>query len=206
LQRAERLHNQAIANDDGPERICGAGLIVLQQAVLAVEDLVVMLHALAGEDPEAAGDPTSHAGEEIWGRLDNMSVGDQLKLFGAIVHEPSIGLRVFRLPPDQALRASVRLTQVVRCGSADLLITLALRRRAADHRVRSCASSWPTPPVVRRVRPARRHDVCDTGGSVSGSRAFAGCHGREHLVGQFDCASGAVDHRNPACASIRQLP
>src|SRR5450755_2898996 len=40
LQRAERLHNQAIANDDGPERICGAGLIVLQQAVLAVEDLV----------------------------------------------------------------------------------------------------------------------------------------------------------------------
>jgi hypothetical protein len=103
LQRGERLYNDAVATGGTPERICGAGLIVLQRAVLAVDDLAVVLHALAEDDPEAAAVPGSDAGAEVWRRMVSMTIPDEIALFRAIAEDPGQALRAFRLPPDEVL-------------------------------------------------------------------------------------------------------
>jgi hypothetical protein len=103
LRRAEALHAQAWATGATPEETCGAGLITLQRAVFAAEDLAVLLHALAEDDPEAAADPASGAGREIWPRLVAVTIRDQNAVFAGIVRDPAQALRAFRLPPDEVL-------------------------------------------------------------------------------------------------------
>lgn len=103
LRRAESLYDHAVDGGDTPEHVCGAGLIVLQRAVLAAEDLAALLHALAEDDPAAAADPASDAGREIWPRLVSVAIPDQVAVFAAIAQEPATGLRAFRLPPDDVL-------------------------------------------------------------------------------------------------------
>lgn len=103
LQRGERLYNDAVAARETSEQVCGAGLIVLQRAALAVDDLAVLLHALAEDDPDAAADPASNAGAEIWPRLVSMTIRDEIDLFRAITEDPGQALRAFRLPPDAVL-------------------------------------------------------------------------------------------------------
>jgi hypothetical protein len=103
LQRGERLYDDALATDGTPERTCATGLIVLQRAALAVDDLAVLLHALAEDDPEAAADPASDAGAEIWPRVVSMTIPDEIRLFRAIAEDPGQALQAFRLPPDDVL-------------------------------------------------------------------------------------------------------
>ncbi len=103
LRRGERLYDDAVATGGTPERICGAGLIVLQRAALAVDDLAVLLHAIAEDDPEAAADSASNAGAEIWPRMVSMTIPDEIALFRSIAEDPSQALHAFRLPPDEVL-------------------------------------------------------------------------------------------------------
>jgi hypothetical protein len=103
LLRAEALHADAWATGASAETICGAGLITLQRAVFATEDLSVLLHALAEDDPEAAGVPDSGAGTEIWPRLVNVTIPNQRVLFSGILSDPTQALRAFRLPSDEVL-------------------------------------------------------------------------------------------------------
>lgn len=103
LRRAEALHADAWAKAASPEVICGAGLITLQRAVFAAEDLAVLLHALATDNPEAAAEPDSGSGAEIWSRLVNVTIPDQHAVFSGILSDPSEALRAFRLPTDEAL-------------------------------------------------------------------------------------------------------
>lgn len=101
LRRAEALHRAAVGDGAPAERVCGAGLIVLQRAALAAEDLATLLHALAEDEPAAAADTASEAGR--WQRLTNVKIPDQRELFLEIAHSPSTGLRAFRLPSDEVL-------------------------------------------------------------------------------------------------------
>ena len=103
LQRGERLYDDAVAAGGTPEEICGAGLIVLQRAALAVDDLAVLLHAVAEDDPEAASDPAADAGAEIWRRMVSMTIPDEIALFSAMAVDLGQALGAFRLPPDEAL-------------------------------------------------------------------------------------------------------
>jgi hypothetical protein len=103
LQRGERLYHDAVAAGGTPEEICGAGLIVLQRAALAVDDLAVLLHAVAEDDPEAAADPASEVGAEIWPRMVGMTIPDEIALFSAVGADLGQALRAFRLPPDEVL-------------------------------------------------------------------------------------------------------
>jgi hypothetical protein len=103
LRRGERLYHEAVTTSAVPELICGAGLIVLQRAALAVDDLAVVLHALAEDDPEAAADPASNAGAETWPRMVSMTIPDEIALFSAIAEDPGQALRAFRIPPDEVL-------------------------------------------------------------------------------------------------------
>jgi hypothetical protein len=107
LRRAEAMHQEATVEDGTPERICGAGLIVLQRASLAAEDLATLLHALAEDDPEAAADATSGIGKDVWHRLTSVAIPDQRRVFVEIAQDPSAGLRPFRLPPDDVLAGEV---------------------------------------------------------------------------------------------------
>jgi hypothetical protein len=103
LRRAEAMHGDAVADGAPAERVCGAGLIVLQRAALAAEDLASLLHAVADEDPAAALATTSDAGKAVWERLTSVKIPDQRKVFLDIAHGPSVGLRAFRLPTDDVL-------------------------------------------------------------------------------------------------------
>jgi hypothetical protein len=103
LQHGERLYHDAVAAGGTPEEICGTGLIVLQRAALAVDDLAVLLHAVAEDDPEAAVDPASKIGAEIWPRMVNMTIPDEIALFTAVGADPGQALRAFRLPPNEVL-------------------------------------------------------------------------------------------------------
>jgi hypothetical protein len=97
------MHLEAVADGAPAERICGAGLIVLQRAALAAEDLATVLHALAEDEPAAAAVVSSDAGKAVWERLTGVKIPDQRKVFLEIAHKPSAGLRAFRLPTDDVL-------------------------------------------------------------------------------------------------------
>jgi hypothetical protein len=103
LRRAEAMYEQAAAAGESAESICGAGLIVLQRAALAGEDLGALLYALAEDDPEAAADADSTAGREIWSRLTGANVPALRAVFADILKNPTTTPRAFRLPPDAAL-------------------------------------------------------------------------------------------------------
>lgn len=119
LRRAEKMFENTLAGAGTPEQVCGAGLIVLQRAVLASEDLAVLLHALAEDHPEAGADHASTFGEDIWRRLTGVTIPDQVAVFVAIVRDPSIGLRAFRLPSDEVL-AREQLTDDARKAASHL--------------------------------------------------------------------------------------
>jgi len=53
LQRGERLYDDAVAAGGTPEEICGAGLIVLQRAALAVDEFLTA--------PQAKTEPVGEA-------------------------------------------------------------------------------------------------------------------------------------------------
>lgn len=105
LSRAEKMYEQALATGATAEQLCGNGLIVLQRAVLAAEDLSALLHALADDEPQAAADLTSKTGERIWSRLIDVKIPDQLASFAGIAGNPSTALSIFRLPTDGVLAA-----------------------------------------------------------------------------------------------------
>jgi hypothetical protein len=87
------------------EAICGAGLIVLQRAAIAVEDIGGLLHALRNDDPQAGARADYRGGGEIWPALTNVTVPDIRATFVRAVADPNRAMGAFRLPPDSALHA-----------------------------------------------------------------------------------------------------
>ena len=83
------------------------GLIVLQRAALAVDDLAVLLHALALDDPEAAANPASDAGAEIWTRMVSMTIPDDITLFRTIAEARIRRFVRFACRPTRASRESL---------------------------------------------------------------------------------------------------
>jgi hypothetical protein len=104
LRRAETMYERSIAGADAsPEAICGAGLILLQRATFAAEDLGALLHALGNDDPRLAGDAKGSANNEIWERLTGVTVPALRQVFLEAATNPALALRVFRLPPDDTI-------------------------------------------------------------------------------------------------------
>lgn len=74
IQRAVNLYDKAAATTSGPTaEVGGYGLLVLQRALFAVEDLGVLLHAFAGDDP--------------WTRLRSARIPDLQRAFHRAVND-----------------------------------------------------------------------------------------------------------------------
>jgi hypothetical protein len=90
LLRAQGLYKDAL-DEEGPSmRVGGLGLLVLQRAVLAAEDLAVVLHALAGAPPS-------------FERLANASYKELDVVFETVRDDPGAALEPFLLPPKAVL-------------------------------------------------------------------------------------------------------
>jgi hypothetical protein len=91
VRRAERLYVASAAGGAGADntRIAGMGLLVIQRATLAAEDLGGLLWALDGEDP--------------WSRLTSTKVDQLDSVFQSVLTEPEKVLRHFRLPTPVAV-------------------------------------------------------------------------------------------------------
>lgn len=71
-RRAEGMYERRLADGGTQEQLCGEGLIVLRRAVLAADDLAVLVRALAEGAAGAGADPSSKLGERIRPRLSGI--------------------------------------------------------------------------------------------------------------------------------------
>jgi hypothetical protein len=90
IQRALDLYDNARAEDRPPAEVGSFGLLVLQRALLAVEDVGVLMHAFAGEDP--------------WERLRSAKIPDLQRAFErAVADTDSVLTEAFVLATEDLL-------------------------------------------------------------------------------------------------------
>jgi len=89
LERAGELYADGLDRSAPDPEAGGLGLLVLQRAVLCVEDLGALLHALRGNDP--------------WPRLTGYAVPDIDEVFLGAHRDPAASLRPLRLPDTSTL-------------------------------------------------------------------------------------------------------
>ncbi len=97
IRRAERLYDERLAASADEREISGLGLLVLQRAMFAVEDLGGLLHAFT--DPPSWSGLVSYNLDGLSGTFDALFAGGDEAI-----------AQVYLLPPDDALEAEPDLT------------------------------------------------------------------------------------------------
>jgi hypothetical protein len=97
IRRAERLYDERLAASADEKEISGLGLLVLQRAMFAVEDLGGLLHAFT--DPPSWSGLVSYNLDGLSGTFDALFAGGDEAI-----------AQVYLLPPDDALEAEPDLT------------------------------------------------------------------------------------------------
>jgi len=103
VDRAHQMYTRAVADREEEPRVTGLGLLVLQRAALAVEDLGGVLYALTGPN--------------MWERLVSYRVPDLDHLFRAAAQRELDARPLYCLPDDRELAehaSSARLTALTR--------------------------------------------------------------------------------------------
>jgi hypothetical protein len=97
IRRAERLYDEGLSAGVGEEELSGLGLLVLQRAMFAVEDLGGLLHAFT--DPPSWSGLVSYNLAGLSGTFDALFVGSDEAI-----------ARAYLLPSDDALESEPGLT------------------------------------------------------------------------------------------------
>jgi hypothetical protein len=100
------MYDEALDRLPEPEA-GGLGLHVLQRAVLCVEDLGALLHALGSDDP--------------WPRLTGYTVNDIDEVFLSVHRDPVGSLSAFRLPDDAALASELADAEPALAGAREIV-------------------------------------------------------------------------------------
>lgn len=153
LTRAIALYRRALLGSIPEPEVCGLGLLVLQRAAFAVEDLGGLLHAFGGQDP--------------FKRLISTTIPDLDAAYKHVEDEIDAGARgrecaflaPFRLPSDEQIAAEADLSDDQREAASALLELQAEHWRK---KIRPVAAFWRE---QREVAKATMHGYPIVSGS-----------------------------------------